>query len=293
MKKSANAYAKINLYLDIISRRENGYHDIKGIMQKISLCDTVTVSLTPADKNKISISCTNPAIPTDEKNIAYRAADAYLNNFSDGHFSVDIHIEKRIPAAGGLAGGSTDAAAVLKIMRELLGTPSDISALMPVAAKLGADVPFCMADSSMITEGIGDILTPIPSLSNCFILITNTGESVSTPEAYGKLDRIYSNFTQTHFDSDKFECLCSALTANDTALAANSMYNIFEEAVLAECTLAAGAKDIILNCCALKAMMSGSGPTVFGIFECNEAALCAHKMLTALGYSTHICTPIK
>ncbi len=292
MQKTANAYAKINLYLDIVSKRENGYHDIKGIMQKISLHDTVGVSLTPSEHNSIFITCSDPSIPTDEKNIAYKAADAFLRNFAKTPYKVDIHIEKCIPAAGGLAGGSTDAAAVLKIMRELIGIPSDIQALMPIAAKLGADVPFCLADGSMITEGIGDILTKIRSLSDCIILITNTGEKVSTPEAYGKLDVLFDNFKETHFDENKFSLLCQGLKCQNTAEVCSGMYNIFESAVLTECKLASEAKKIIKECGAAGAMMSGSGPTVFGIFSERAKADLAFERLNQLGYSTHICTPI-
>ena len=292
MKKSVKAYAKINLYLDVVSRRDNGYHDIKGIMQKVSLCDTVTLTITPAEQNEIRITCTNPCVPTDEKNIAYKATAAFLSEFSVGCYKVDIDIEKNIPAAGGLAGGSTDAAATLNILSELLGAPADKEALMSLASRLGADVPFCLAEGSMITEGIGDILTPVASLENCFILITNTGESVSTPQAYAKLDEIYGGFCETCFDADSFNLLCRGLEEKDLAASCAGMYNIFEDVVLRECTLAAGAKKIIGECGALGAMMSGSGPSVFGIFDSCGAAERACEKLKSLGYDTHICTPV-
>ncbi len=292
MKKSVKAYAKINLYLDVVSRRDNGYHNIKGIMQKVSLCDTVTITLTPSEQNEISITCTNPFVPTDEKNIAYKAAAAFLSEYSKNCYKVEIDIEKNIPAAGGLAGGSTDAAATLKILDELLGHPADATALMSLASRLGADVPFCLAEGSMITEGIGDILTPVASLENCFILITNTGESVSTPRAYAKLDEIYGGFCETCFDADRFNKLCLGLEEKDLTAACEGMYNIFEDVVLGECTLAAGAKKLIGECGALGAMMSGSGPSVFGIFDSYGAAERACEKLKSLGYDTHICTPV-
>lgn len=292
MRITLDAYAKINLYLDIVSRRQNGYHDIKGIMQKVSLCDTVTVSISPSEKNEIVITCTNPAIPTNEKNIAYKAADTFLSNFTDETYKVEIDIEKRIPAAGGLAGGSTDAAAVLLAMRSLLKTPADKQELVRIGAKLGADVPFCCAEGSMITEGIGDVLSPTPDLSGCLVLISNSGESVSTPEAYSQLDGIYNCFACAKFDEERFERLCKGLATKDLDLVCGAMYNIFEDVVLKEKPKAAEAKKAMLSHGAVGAMMSGSGPTVFGLFTDKEAALRAHKHLSSLGYDTHICTPV-
>ncbi len=292
MKKSANAYAKINLYLDIVCKRDDGYHDIKGIMQKISLCDKVTLSLTPAKENKIKVSCSSPLIPTGKNNIAYRAAEAFLSDFCKECYSISIDIEKNIPAAGGLAGGSTDAAAVLSIMRELLGVPSDLNALMPIAAKLGADVPFCLANGSMITEGIGEILTSVPSLDGCFILIANSGESVSTPHAYASLDSIYGNFKKTSFNEQKFASLCEGLEKKNLNQTAKSMYNIFEGVVLSECKGAMRAKEILVDGEAVGAMMSGSGSTVFGLFDDKEKAIKTESILKQSGYITHISTPI-
>ncbi len=293
MKKTAKAYAKINLYLDIVGKRENGYHDICGVMQKISLCDTVTVSLLPSEQNVIQITCSDPRIPTDSKNIAYKAASAYLDSFSESTYKVMIDIQKHIPAAGGLAGGSTDAAAVLKLMQELTDQPESVDTLIPIASKLGADVPFTLSCGSMITEGIGDVLTPISSLEDCYVLITNTGERVSTPAAYARLDLLYDNFKKPELNRSRFESLCDGLKEKNTRKTAQFMYNIFEDAVLKECTLAAEAKRLISDCGALGAMMSGSGPTVFGIFDDTDKVKLAYKKLCELGYDTHICTPIK
>ena len=292
MHITLDAYAKINLYLDIVSRRSDGYHDIKGIMQKVSLCDTVTLTLTPSGKNEIAITCTDPAIPTGEKNIAYKAAEAFLSNFTSETYKVEIGIEKRIPAAGGLAGGSTDAAAVLCAMRELLGVPKSKHELLTLGAKLGADVPFCCADGSMITEGIGDILSPAPSISGCTVLISNSGESVSTPEAYRQLDRVYRGFCDAKFDEARFERLCVGLRKKDLECVCEAMYNVFEDVVLKEKPKAAEARSIMLSHGAAGAMMSGSGPTVFGLFKDKADAERSYKALSALGYDTHICTPI-
>lgn len=291
MNKTVEAHAKINLYLDITGKRENGYHDICGVMHKISLSDTVSVTAEKAIRPSICVTCSDPSIPLGASNIAYRAAERYIDRFCSDNYCIDIHIEKRIPAAGGLAGGSTDAAAVLLCLRDMIGKSSE-NELYSLGAGLGADVPFCMADGTMITEGIGDILTPCPSLGNCTLVICNTGEAVSTPEAYGKLDMLYNNFSDRSFDRKRFSCISKGLSKGDLKLTAKSMYNIFEDAVLPTRPKAKGAKELMTAHGAVGAMMSGSGPTIFGIFDSIDNAQSAYGALRALGYSTHICKAI-
>ena len=217
MKRTLDAYAKINLYLDIVGKRENGYHDIKGIMHKISLSDTVSVDITEQDESEITLTCSVEGIPCDNKNIAYKAAQMYLDRYTNRSYKVAIHIEKHIPAAGGLAGGSTDGAAVLRAMHTLLGGV-EYDTLIRDSAKLGADLPFCMVDCAMITEGIGDVLTLCPSLPDCAILICNTGEGVSTPAAYAKLDAMYGNFASATFNDERFSLLTRGLDSGDIQL---------------------------------------------------------------------------
>ena len=292
MNRTVEAHAKINLYLDITGKRENGYHDIKGIMHKISLSDTVSVTAAESEKNSITVSCSVPSIPLGESNIAYKAAMRYSEAFSsDKCYDIHIHIEKRIPAAGGLAGGSTDAAAVLLCLFDMLGgaTKEQIHAL---GAGLGADVPFCLYDHAMITEGIGDILTPCPSLSGCCLLICNTGEAVSTPEAYRELDALHDDFKSKGFDEERFSLLLNGLESSDPTLAAKGMFNIFEDAVLPTRPKARHAKQTMLSCGAVGAMMSGSGPTIFGIFDNEEMARAAYDTLLSFGYVTHLCTTV-
>ena len=288
MNVTLDAYAKINLYLDIVGKRENGYHDIKGIMHKISLCDTVSIDLTPSSENSITLTCSKEGIPTDRANIAYKAAEFYLSNYTEDKYSVSIHIEKRIPAAGGLAGGSTDGAAVLRAMYSMLGGV-EWECLVRECARLGADIPFCMVDSAMITEGIGDILTPCRNLPNCTILICNTGEGVSTPAAYKKLDEMHDNFRTARFDDAHFSLLTDGLDRGDLSLVARGMYNIFESAVLPECPMAEEARSIMLERGAIGAMMSGSGSTIFGLYRDEREAVGAYETLRELGYTTHIC----
>ena len=289
MNITINAAAKINLYLDITKKRENGYHDIKGIMHKISLADKVSVEMLEATENEICLSCSVASIPLGIENIAYRAAEMYLECFARRCYKVNIHIEKNIPAAGGLAGGSTDAAAVLRAMQTLVGDECDIEPLINKSATLGADVPFCLVQGTMITEGIGDILTPCASFEGYAVLICNTAESVSTPEAYGMLDRIYNNFVDAHFDEERFDRLIIAIEENDISTLSDSMFNIFEEAVLSKCPLASEAKQIMLQHNAVAAMMSGSGSTIFGIYRNADAASEALDILSSKGYTVAVC----
>ena len=216
-----------------------------------------------------------------------RGTLAEPSSYTNATYKVSIHIEKHIPAAGGLAGGSTDGAAVLRAMHKLLGGV-EYDTLVCDSARLGADLPFCMADGAMITEGIGDVLTPCPSLAPCYILICNTGEGVSTPLAYSKLDDIYDNFKHTSFDCERFSRLKDGLASRDLELATSGMYNIFEEAVLSECPLASKAKAIMLGSGAVGAMMSGSGSTIFGIYEDASAANSTLSHLSSFGYAVHL-----
>ena len=291
--KSIKAYAKINLYLDILSKRDDGYHEIRSVMHKISLFDEITVSVKRSDREStVVIRCNDPSVPLGEKNIAYKAAKKYLDTFCKDSYEVSVDINKRIPMAGGLAGGSTDAAATLRLMSDILCANESSDELYSLAATLGADVPFCLADGACITEGIGERLSPVPSLQNCFLLISNSKETVSTPDAYATLDSEHDDFSSVCFDSDRFNRLLRGLETGDAKAVADSTFNIFESAILKEKPLAASSKQIMLNHGALTAMMSGSGPTVFGIFDEEEKAKQTCAKLLDLGHIAYVCTPI-
>ena len=174
------ACAKINLFLDITGRRPDGYHLLTGVMQSVSLADTVTISLSPADEDSVRLTCSDRALPTDRGNLAFRAAEAFLaHTRADGGrktaLRATVHIEKYIPYPAGLAGGSTDAAAVLRGLNRLAGEPLDAASLEVLGGKLGADVPFCIRGGACITEGVGDVLNPCPPLPDCDILIACAG----------------------------------------------------------------------------------------------------------------------
>lgn len=285
------AYAKINLYLDVTGIRDNGYHNIKSIMQTVDLHDEITVESLFADEvtAQIELTCSEPAVPTGEKNIAYKAALAFFREAGISSYSCRIHIGKHIPMEAGLAGGSTDAAAVLRGLNKLYGEPFDMDSLCTVGARLGADVPFCIRGGTYLCEGIGEVLTPLPSMPDCHVVVARGGEGVSTPVAYRLVDEKWDrDFTKSGGDYDS---LYGALDRGDLCGMADFMYNIFEDVILPDHTVASRLKEIMQECGAVGAMMSGSGPSVFGIFEspedAKEAAEAAGEIARAF-----VCKPV-
>lgn len=259
------AQGKINLYLNVTAREENGYHTIESVMQSVSLCDRVTVSAARG-ADEIRVACNLPYVPCDGRNIAYQAARAFLDECGLGA-EVHISIDKRIPVAGGMAGGSADAAAVLAGLNRVLGEPLERERLYALAARLGADVPFCLAGGTALCTGRGEVLSPLESRLSLPLLIVPSRESVSTPWAYAELDRAYGNFASPRGEDMRLAALCRALEAGDAKATAENMYNIFEDVILPQRKQAAEAKRLLTAAGALRAMMSGSGPTVFGLFE--------------------------
>ncbi len=284
MNTSVKAYAKINLFLDIESLRADRYHNILSVMQSVSLCDIVTVDITPSDFKEISIQCTDPDVPCDEKNLAYRAASI----FPIKNVKIDIHIDKHIPMSAGLAGGSADAAATLIGLNKLCKEELSCDELKALGAKLGADVPFCIECGTCLTQGIGDIMsgfTPMPKLP---IVIAKKGDGMSTPLAYSCLDKKFNNFINYTPHSNLLEALSSSTCNSDYV---KGLFNIFECVVEAQRPDVTSIKQIMLSCGALRAMMSGSGTSVFGIFETEEKAKSAITELTSFNARAFLCYP--
>ena len=304
------ANAKINLFLDITGRREDGYHTITGVMQAISLCDTVTVEVTdPTDgrclcvlgprggmAEEIALTCTNPDLPTDHRNLAWKAAERFFSATGRGCRRLALHIEKRIPAAAGWAGGSTDAAAVLKALNELFDHPLSEEELRALGLTLGADVPFCMAGGAQITKGVGEVLTPVAPLPDCELVIACGGEGVSTPAAYKALDGLYGNFDPAVYTPRREElaALLTALEKGDGDGVRGSTFNLFETVILPERPVARQIKETLLSSGAVTALMSGSGPSVFGIFRKGDGgAQRALERLSEQGISAWVCEPVR
>ncbi len=279
-------YAKINLHLDVTGIMDNGFHAVNNIMQSVSLCDTVT--LKKRDDGVISVDCDIAGVPKNENNLAYRAARLFLERTS-ASIGADIYIEKRIPMAAGLAGGSADAAATLKGMNELCGEPLTIDELCAIGGELGSDIPFCVVGGAAFADGKGDVLHPFPKMPNCAIVIACGGEGVSTPVAYRMLDDKYDRFSA--YSPVDTSALTRAAELGDIYGIAKSVFNIFEEPVLSSRPVAAAIKQAMTDGGAIRAMMSGSGSSVFGIFDSDEAAEQAARLIAKMGVTPHICRP--
>ncbi|MBE6687241.1 MAG: 4-(cytidine 5'-diphospho)-2-C-methyl-D-erythritol kinase [Ruminococcaceae bacterium] len=253
------AKAKINLFLEITGKRENGYHDISTVMHEIDLCDDITLSKN--DTGTVTITSNSATMPLDERNIAYKCAAAFFDEINEENTGLNIDIQKHIPMEAGLAGGSTDGAAVLNGLNELYNNILSKEKLCEIGKRVGADLPFCIMGGAMLCEGIGEIMTPCPVLPECVILVAKGKEGVSTKEAYANIDATPSR-------EIKENKMPSLLEKGDLKEICRAMYNCFEYLVPSVEPI----KEIMNKYGALNSMMSGSGSAVFGIFEDKQKA---------------------
>ena len=263
MKTTVKAHAKINLTLDIVGKRDDDYHLLETVMQSVSLCDTVTVSLD--NSGKISVSTSDDAIADDETNIAWKAAKAFFDCTGIKNSGVDIRIKKHIPSQAGMAGGSADGAAVIVALNELCSADFSDEQLWDIGETVGADVPFCITGGTMMVRGIGNILQPLPDLADCFIVIAKPDCNVSTGKAYAAVDN-YSGV----IIHPQTEDICEEICAEDIPAVAKRVCNVFEQALELEEPLE--IKRFMLDSGALGACMTGSGSAVFGIFDDEDDA---------------------
>ena len=264
------ALAKINLGLDVLGRRDNGYHDVRMVMQTIYLYDNVT--LTRIEEPRIHVETNLSYLPVDENNIAYKAAKLLIDEcgIQEG---VHIKLEKRIPVAAGMAGGSSNAAAVLVGMNRMFDLGLSQSELMERGVSLGADVPYCVMRGTALAEGTGEELSSLPPMPKCYILVAKPAISVSTKWVYETLD---AKEIVEHPDIDG---LLQGLKEQDLSKIASSMGNVLESVTIERYPIIETIKDAMKEAGALNAMMSGSGPTVFGIFDNRKVAKEAwHKL---------------
>ena len=252
------ALGKINLGLDVLGRRENGYHDVRMVMQTVYLYDRIIMkkSKTPGIRLETNLYY----LPVNENNLAYQAAQMLMDEFHIEE-GVSIQLDKHIPVAAGMAGGSSNAAAVLFGMNRLFSLGLSQKELMERGVKLGADVPYCIMRGTVLAEGIGEILTPLSPMPKCYVLIAKPAISVSTKMVYEKLD---SHEIEDHPDIDG---ILAGLKAGDLKKVAGSMGNVLERVTVDAYPVIDQIKKMMIKEGALNAMMSGSGPTVFGIFE--------------------------
>ncbi len=259
-----NAYGKINLYLDVLDKMENGYHNIESVMQSVSLCDTVTLQIDSyIGENVIEIVTSSGTIPNDKSNLVYKCAKKFFDYTGLSGKKCIFTIDKNIPVSAGMAGGSSDGAASLKLLNEACGNVLNYSELCKIGASVGADIPFCLTGGTCICKGIGDNITPLPRLKDIFLVSAIDCSSVSTPVAFSMLDEKYGTSCKS---SQNINLMIDAVEKGDTALVASLLYNKFESVIMPTNENVQKIKSIMLENGAVGTLMSGSGPSVFGIF---------------------------
>lgn len=295
------AYAKINPFLAVMERRPDGYHTILSHMQAVTLCDVLTLDWQEDNEGEFTVrlQCTDPAIPCDDTNLVCRAARALVARLKDYGRRVggvlNVHLEKRIPVAAGLAGGSADAAATLRGFNNLLYGPFSLEELCEIGATLGADIPFCVQSEvvpAMTARGIGEILTPTCSLSErvCLVIACH-GEGVSTPWAYRQLDERGIALAPKTAEKE-YAAFEAALATSDLSVLSAYSYNCFEDVVLPARSAAVALIESMKKEGAVFVRMSGSGPSMVGYFDDEEAAKRCADELREQGIEAHLCRPL-
>ena len=264
------AFAKLNLSLDVTARREDGFHELAMLMQTVSVCDELTLSLN--DSETVSASCNLHFIPTDERNLAVRAANAYLSAIGE-RSGAHIRMEKHIPVGAGMGGGSADAAAVLRGMNRLFDGRLSRKELEELACRVGSDVAFCVAGGSALARGRGELLEDLPPLPECRFVIIKPDFSISTPELYRKLDSVV---LRRHPDTPG---LRQAMEQGKLREICMRMYNVFEDVPDRRMRTVSEIKGRLLDHGALGAIMTGTGSAVFGVFDESEKAETARAAL--------------
>lgn len=274
-----NAYAKVNLGLDVLRRREDGYHELRMIMQTVDLYDTLTLEKT--EEPGISMTCNVEGLPCDERNLVYKSAKLMFDTF-ELPGGIRMHLEKRIPMAAGMAGGSTDAAAVFNGINELYELGASKERLCELGVKIGADVPYCIVGGTALSEGIGEVLTQLPNVPDCIVLIAKPDFDVSTKYVY---ENLHANSLTYHPDID---AQVAAIRAGDLAGVIKVMDNVLETVTEKKYTEITTIKKVMEEHGAMRAMMSGSGPTVFGLYEDADKAKEAAEAIREAGLAQQV-----
>ena len=270
-KIQLKAYGKINLGLDVIRKREDGYHDLDMIMQTVNVYDDIIITKTESS-NEIRVVTDKEVLSNGKDNLAYMAAKMLFDEFAITQ-GVEIRINKRIPIAGGMAGGSADCAATLKGINQMFALGLTQKELMERGVKLGADVPYCVMGGTAIARGIGEKLTPLPAPPKCHVIIAKPPVSVSTAYVYGRIKP----------DSIKkrpyIEKMADSIRKQDLPKLSQLLNNVMEDVTVPEYPIIQEIKDVMLEGGALNSIMSGSGPTVFGLFDDFHSAKLVIKQL--------------
>ncbi len=278
-----NAPAKINLYLDVLNRRDDGYHEVEMVLQSVNLCDVVTIKKT--DDCKIRLTCTCKVTNQTQDNAAYIAAKKFFLHTNIKNPGISINIKKRIPQGAGLGGGSTDAAATLIALDRLFNAGVSKSQLAEIGGEIGADVPFCVYSGTMLATGTGTTLSPLPSIAKCWIIIVKPSVFVSTKSAYEMFDRC----AEKHIKRGLFDFVHAIKSKNLRDVALN-IYNRFEFVLNFE--EVSKIKEMLKKSGALNSCMTGSGSAVYGIFNDEEKAQTCKKNLYEVYDQVFLTTPV-
>ena len=278
------AFAKVNLTLDVLGKREDGYHDLKSVMQAISLRDDIEIDVGTG--KPWVLRCDKEGIPCDERNLTWKAAKVFQEAFGKDLGGIEIRITKRIPSEAGLGGGSADAAAVLRALNRHFGDPFSILALAEIGAQVGSDVPFCVLCGTAMVEGRGERLRKLPDMPDCVFVICKPDFGVSTPELYRKIDQAVI------VDRPDNMAMESALLSGDLGKVAQNVCNVFDSVVTAEHLELNYIKSIMHSYGAVAQQMTGSGSAVFGIMPSFEYAAVVCNMLRDNYPNVYIAKPV-
>ena len=285
-----NAYGKINLYLDVLDKREDGYHNVKSVMQSVSLCDEITLEVSDIQgENEIDIISSDERLKCDKSNLIYKAWLRFFEAKQILGKRCVFTLKKNIPMAAGMAGGSSDCACALLLLNEAFDSPLSYEELVILGSKIGADVAFCIKGGTCICEGIGEKITPLKSFKDAYLICAIDESSVSTPYAFSLLDERYgTNCT----DSGNISSVINGIEGKNLNAVCNGLYNKFESVIIPKIENVQVIKDIMLSCGALGALMSGSGPSVFGIFGDENSQISAFNVLKNHGINAFLCKTV-
>ena len=278
------AYGKLNLTLDILGKREDGYHDLKSVMQTVTLRDDIEIDVGTG--KPWCLKCDKEGIPCDERNLAWKAAKLYCETMGKDPDGLEIRITKRIPSQAGMGGGSADAAAVLRALNEYYGSPLSIFALAELGAQVGSDVPFCVVGGTCMCEGRGERLRKLPDMPDCIFVVCKPDFSVSTPELFRKIDEVAIAKRPNHLAME------SALVAGDLEQVAHNIFNVFDPVVTADHPELNYIKSLCHQYGAVSYQMTGSGSVVYAIVSEFEIAAVICSMLKDNYPNVFICKPV-
>ena len=268
-KLTLEARAKINLTLDIVNKREDGFHNVSMVMQTISLCDTLHFKVI---EKGIKLNSNNPRLPKDERNIIYKSAKLLLEQTKVDK-GIEVYVKKRIPIAAGLAGGSSNAASTIIALNKLWNLNLEDKSILEIGAKIGADVPFCMIEGTALAEGVGDVLTNLDPLPKFYVVLVKTSIRISTPWAYSLVN---VKSIKNHPENLK---MIEGIQGGDVQMITSKMRNVFEDFIFKKYPRLTDIKEKMIRLGALNSLMSGSGPTIYGLFEDEKTAKNAYSEL--------------